>query len=920
MGEVYLAEDLSLHRKVALKILPAELAYDQTRMRRFNQEATAAAALNHPHIAHIYEIGEADGVHFIAMEFIDGETLRDKIHRDKLPLTKLLKYLVQTAEALTKAHAAGIVHRDLKPDNIMITRDDYAKILDFGLAKLVEPQASPALSGEPLSEVATAVMPQHSVPGTVMGTAGYMSPEQAQGRVREIDHRSDIFSFGCILFEATTGHKPFEGEDALDSLHKIVHGATPQIKDFNPIAPDQIQRIVQRCLAKDPNKRYHSIKDVALELDEIRHELKGAELEYSVAPASSTVRTQSGVANTKQLSDAAATIGIQRSTSSAEYVVNEIKRHKFGLLAVLATFLILAGGVSFGLYKLLSRRSTFALGPLKIARLTSTGQINLAAITADGKYVFYVQDDGDKESLWMTQVSTSSNVQIAPPADVHYQGITLTHDGSFLYYVRTDQDNLSGGLYRMPALGGTARKLLAGIFGAVTLSPDDKFLAFVRCENCLNAQNEAPGESTLIVANADGSNEKKLAAKRVPNIFSAGGPAWSPDGSVIACGHVHRGGGEGGSYRDILAIRVSDGTEQPITSQRWSGPGLPITRLAWLPDNSGLLVTGVEQGFAARPIWYLPWPRGEARNVSNDFSSYSDLSITSDATVVTAVRSDRVINLWVGPNGDADAAHRITSGAEREDGVRGISWTPDGKIVYCSTGGGTESIWITKTDGTENKQISPATLQNIEPVVSPDGKYVVWAARPAAGWELWRMEIDGSNPTKLAKGATFQDVTRDSKWIFYSPPSAALWKIPLEGGTPTRVIEEAALRPIVSPDGQWLAIVYRPTPEPAALRVRGKMTIAILPIGGGSIAKTFEMPQRTAQIKWTPDGRAIAYIATQNGVSNLWAQPVDGGPLKQLTNFKSEQIFNFAWSPDGKQLALSRGVVNRDVVLITGLK
>src|SRR5437867_3947793 len=215
MGEVYLAEDTRLHRKVALKVLPPEVAFNQDRMRRFNQEAQAAASLNHPHIAHIYEIGESEGVHFIAMEYVDGETLREKIHRDKASLLKLLKYLTQVAEGLSKAHAAGIVHRDLKPDNIMITRDDYAKILDFGLAKLLEAQRSRGYGDTTSSELATALVPHESLPGTVLGTVGYMSPEQAQGKTTEIDHRSDIFSFGCILYEAATGRRPFEGKDAL---------------------------------------------------------------------------------------------------------------------------------------------------------------------------------------------------------------------------------------------------------------------------------------------------------------------------------------------------------------------------------------------------------------------------------------------------------------------------------------------------------------------------------------------------------------------------------------------------------------------------------------------------------------------------------------------------------------------------------
>src|SRR5256884_2849267 len=215
MGEVYLAEDTRLHRKVALKILPAEVAANQDRMRRFEQEAQAAAALSHPHIAQIFEVGEYEGTHFIAMEFVDGVTLRAKIHTEHTELRRLLKYLQQVAEGLAKAHAAGIVHRDLKPDNIMITRDDYAKILDFGLAKLIEPQKPLGSGSAASSEVGTAIMAQHSLAGMVMGTAGYMSPEQAQGKVEQIDQRSDIFSFGCILFEAVTGREAFEGQDMM---------------------------------------------------------------------------------------------------------------------------------------------------------------------------------------------------------------------------------------------------------------------------------------------------------------------------------------------------------------------------------------------------------------------------------------------------------------------------------------------------------------------------------------------------------------------------------------------------------------------------------------------------------------------------------------------------------------------------------
>src|SRR6266852_370097 len=285
MGEVYLAQDTKLDRKVALKILPVDVASNRDRLARFVREAKSAAALNHPNIAQIFEIDEHDGTHFIAMEFVEGVTLREKIHRERTELKKLLRYLQHAAEGLAKAHAAGIVHRDLKPDNIMITREGHAKILDFGLAKLIEPQLTEAVEGQNSGDAATAIMQQHSTPGVIMGTVGYMSPEQAQGKTNEIDQRSDVFSFGCILFEAVTGRRAFEGKDAVESLNKIIREPVAPLSELNPSAPVDLQRVVRRCLAKDPDERYQTIKDVAIELKELRREMTGAGFDTTV-PAS----------------------------------------------------------------------------------------------------------------------------------------------------------------------------------------------------------------------------------------------------------------------------------------------------------------------------------------------------------------------------------------------------------------------------------------------------------------------------------------------------------------------------------------------------------------------------------------------------------------------------------------------------------
>jgi len=395
MGEVYLARDTKLDRNVALKVLPAEVASNRDRMERFVREAKAAAALNHPNIAHIYEIGESEGTNFIAMEFIDGQTLREKIHRERTELRKLLRFLQHAAEGLARAHAAGIVHRDLKPDNIMITQDGHAKILDFGLAKLIEGQGEgeTGRGGEEMrgdgeagkdgdeGQTLIAPSPRHPVPassqlpvatspGLIMGTIGYMSPEQAQGKIKNIDQRSDVFSFGCILFEACTGKKPFEGESIIKSLHMVVYEPAPLIADLNPAAPPELQRIVRRCIAKDPDDRYQSIKDVAIELKELRRDLEG--IDTTVPPPS---RSTAGAVATRRESVAptlsSSSSSLQTRASSAEYVVSGLKQHK--LTAAIIGLVVLGAGISMLALYLRSRTSDATIKSIAVMPFVNEG-------------------------------------------------------------------------------------------------------------------------------------------------------------------------------------------------------------------------------------------------------------------------------------------------------------------------------------------------------------------------------------------------------------------------------------------------------------------------------------------------------------------------------------------------------------------
>ena len=913
MGEVYLAEDTELHRKVALKVLPADVVSNNDRMRRFKQEATAAAALNHPNIAHIYEIGEREGTNFIAMEFVDGLTLRRLIHERQTELPKLLRYLQHVAEGLAKAHAGGIVHRDLKPDNIMVTREGHAKILDFGLAKLIEQQTSqPTTQG--MSELATALIQPHSMPGAVVGTVGYMSPEQAQGRVQEIDHRSDIFSFGCILYEALTRRKAFEGKDAIDSLNKIIREQPTPIANLNPEVPYDLQKIVRRCLAKDPEERHQSIKDVAIELKEVRRELQaGAGIDTIVPPPSRAGSTVEAIDTDGSRAVAASTslspAGPSTHPSSAEYIVSGIRQHK-GAAAAITVLVLAVAGVGIWLYKSFSTSNKQVGSPpaAKLQRLTTSGKASNAAISPDGKWVAHVKSDAGQQSLWLRQVATTSDTQIIPPSLQDYNGITFSKDGNFIFYVLGPPNNPTRTLYQVSALGGASRKVIENVTSPVSLSQDGMRLAFMRA-------NAVSGETALVVANADGTGEKQVAIRKAPNPFSAGGPSWSSDGNFIASGVVNLDPNTRKGASTVIEVQVEGAVERPVTSQTWPPA---VGQTAWLPDGSGLAVIAPESGTGLDQIWHVSYPDGEVRKITNDLNNYSQLSVTADSGALVAVQTEGASRVWVSPQGDPSRAKQISFG--RYDGQRGLSVTPNGRIVYCSRESGFYDIWIMDGDGKNQKPLTANAGNNFHPWVTPDGRYIVFTStRELSRRSVWRMDPDGGNLKRLTDGPgdLFPQSSPDGSWVvFYSTRSGSprLWKVSIDGGVPVQLTDQVIFHPTVSPDGSQIAGFYLED-QPNAL-----MKIAIIPFAGNNPVKVLDIPQSVQRdaggLRWTLDGRALTYVDTTGGVSNIWSLPIDGGKPVQLTDFKTDRIFWYDFSRDGKQLALSRGTETSDVILI----
>jgi serine/threonine protein kinase/Tol biopolymer transport system component len=903
MGEVYLAQDKRLGRRVALKLLPGLVTKHAEALRRFEQEARAASALNHPNIITMYEIGEVNSTLMIAMELVEGETLRTSLATHALNLNDALNVAIQIADALAAAHKAGIIHRDIKPENIMIRPDGYVKVLDFGLAKLSENKAtSPEDPTRALIKTGA---------GVVMGTAQYMSPEQARGH--DVDARTDIFSLGAVLYEMIASGPPFQGETASDVIASILKTEPPPIRHPSEEIPAELKRIVSKALEKDREDRYQTVKDLLIDLRRLKQrltfEFEQARYQPDASGAASPILYQQKVIHGSQGSPHASEVRATPTASSAEYIVSEIKRHKRGVLVALAMLILAGAGVGYWLYRFIGQKRPPTPQAMNITRLTNTGKASRAVISPDGRYVAYVKDEAGQQSLWLILVATISEERIVPPAEVNYRGLTFSRDGTFLYYVRVDQDNRTGALYQKPVLGGDARKLLVNISSPITLSPDGKRLAFVR-----GALSEK--ESALLVANADGSEEEKLAAHKDPDTFSSSGPAWSPDGQTIACGYTNY---TGGLYTNVVGVQVADGAEHPITSQRWSGGG--AGQVAWLSDGSGLLVTLPGQEEDAHQIWQLSYPGNKAQRITNDLSGYANISLTADSGIMAAVRSDNLINIWVAPAGDARGAQQLTTGAGRGDGRGGLDWTLDGRIIYRSTTGSDTYIWIMAADGSGNRRLTLNSRRNFTLAVSPDGRYLVWGSEDRGTLHVWRMDLDGNNPKQLTNGdgEYFPQVSFDGNWVVYGGVDSAagmlsLWKVPIDGGTPVRLNDKRSWAPRISPDGKLIACTYYD-------ETTSQHNLAVVPFEGGPPIKVFDQAGMfNRPINWTPDGHAVAYIVNRSGVSNIWVQPLDGGEPKQLTDFKDQRLFGFAWSRDGKQLALSRGVVNSDVVLISNFK
>lgn len=592
-----------------------------------------------------------------------------------------------------------------------------------------------------------------------------------------------------------------------------------------------------------------------------------------------------------------------------------------GRAVLIAGAILLIGGaaIGFGLYKFIGGNASqteiaVPFQKMRITKLTTTGKATIAAISPDGRYVAHAMGGLSQQSLWLRHIATGSDKEIVPTAAVNYTSLTFSPDGNYIYFLRIESAGGWNPLYRVPVLGGSTQKLRNDIDAGITFSPDGRQIAYIR-------GNPERDEGTLITANADGSDEQTLLTKHPqwdlfppPKTFRAWGPAWSPDGMMIA--FALRKDATDGKHWNVTIVRVKDHAEQQITFERWSSLG----QLAWLSDGSGLIVAASDEGsLAGQQIWHVAYPGGKVRRITNDTSGYDGVRLTADSKSLLTVRTEQSSNIWVVRPGEAGGAVQITS--NNLDGFDGVSWAPDDRIVYTTRARTSSDIWIVKVDGSGQNLVTAGAGDNFAPSASPDGRYVVFASTRTGDRCLWRTDIDGSNPKQLTYDvdARGPDISPDGRWVVYwdvGSGSKVLWRVSIDGGDKVQVTDYFSRGPSVSPDGKHIVFVFLDEGPPAK-----RWRIAVIPFEGGRPAKVFDLPQPPVQyVRWTPDGKAVSYIDTRNGAYNIWAQPLDGRAPRQLTRFTTDQIFAYSWSRDGWRLACARGSQNSDVVLIDGIR
>lgn len=870
MGEVYQVKDEVNFRDCALKLLTGTFGWDQTSLQRFIAIVKSAPPLQHPNISRILDADITEnGRPYVVTEIVHGRTLDEIGIGLARKLYDKIQIAIQIAEALDFAHQKHILHLGIKPANVMLDHQGRVRVLDFAVTLATQ----------------IAVMsrgPKAAAQRVTIGVARYLSPEQVRGE--KPTPQSDIFSLGTLVYELFSSQLPFPGRSVEEITQKILMvEPEPLTMELHEVPPS-FNPILLKALAKNPAERYRTAGEFANALKELAEQEKTASLTKAKGKSY----------------DEDHEVGQFNMNSLWELLRNLLKKWKKKLLAALI-FKITVAAI-YLTYRYFNPAGNFKLPeePLPFTKITTSGKVLDAAISPNSQHLVYLIEENGRHDLIYKPMQETRDTVLYSTKEQELTGLTFGWDNQYVYFVKAAPAPQT--LYKISIQGGGVTKLVENVASSVAISPNNQLLALVRHNG---------GESQLIIADPKAKTERVVATQQSPVRIVGSGPAWSHDGKTIVCAvksATHD------LTLDLVAFDVKSGTQKPLVSSNWAEVG----RLSWLAGDKDLLVNGRALASSQWQIWRVNLASGQSQPVTLGINDYRGLSLTYDTKRAVTVNQVRDVGLWLGTN---DNANQLLSG--HDEGISGLTWLGNEQLVYTSRVNLREELWQSPA-GPGQAQIlkplhPPEAAATFDPVASTAGTQLFFSVVKDGKANLWQVELANAALKQITNDNLnlYPSLSADGSFLLFSAlleGRAALAKLETASGAASVFMNQRAWGGVLSPDSTLVACNI--LDEASSV-----WQLAVVPVKGGPVLKTFALPVNEPHLlRWTPDGTGIAYLVTKRGVANIWRQPLDGSPSAPLTTFTKHRLYNFGWSPNGNQLAVARGRLISDAIVIGGWK